>query len=125
MKRSIISTIAATVLLGFAGMLAAADSLAATPAMPEISIPAFDEAAAIEEVDLSPSIGRTVIYQAHEHERSNSALEHPAIITSVHNDTCVNLKVLPDCGAIFDATSAVLDGSDDPRPGTWRWPERV
>lgn len=77
-----------------------------------------------------PSIGRIVIYVCADHEPSfNGSREHPAIITRVWSDTCVNLKVFFDGSAGVDTrTSATLittpGDTRNPNAG-WRWPERV
>jgi len=64
---------------------------------------------------MKPSIGRIVhFYTDDRHE--------PAIITRVWSDTCVNLKVLPDCAAPFDQTSVCLN--DASSSSWWSWPPR-
>jgi len=50
-----------------------------------------------------PSIGRVVLVRLI--KPSNGSYIHPAIINRVWSNECVNLCVLPDCGAPFNATS--------------------
>lgn len=53
----------------------------------------------------SPYLGMTVLFRTQdEGRRYNGSDVHPAIITHVWSG-CVNLKVIPDCGAPYDATS--------------------
>ena len=73
-----------------------------------------------------PSVGRVVhYYTANPSEQSNGAGEgpYPAIITRVWSPDCVNLKVLPDCGPVFDTTSVQTKLSSSSR--YWEWPPRV
>lgn len=63
-------------------------------------------------MEQKPSIGRIVVY----HQQNE---DHPAIITHVWSDDCVNLKVFFDCGPIEDLISCHLS------TGYWSWPERV
>lgn len=52
----------------------------------------------------TPHIGQMVVCvmdQGH----SNNHNDQPAVITKVWSEGCVNIKVFPDCGDIFDATS--------------------
>jgi hypothetical protein len=75
-------------------------------------------------MDQKPSIGRIVLFRTH---ASNGALEHPAIITRVWSDTCVNLSVFPDFGEPQPRTSVNQNESlDGPNQDyAWRWPPRV
>lgn len=53
-------------------------------------------------------IGRIVVFLAAEDHEHNGTREHPAVVTRVWGGgptPIVNLKVLPDCGEPFDATS--------------------
>lgn len=70
---------------------------------------------------MKPSIGRIVWFHGF---HSNGIDEHPAIITRVWTDTCVNLTVFPDCGAPVVQTSVVEDEAGLQQTG-WRWPIRV
>lgn len=64
-----------------------------------------------------PSIGRIVLF-------TEGDIDHAAIITRVHSDTCVNLKVFPDAGEIFARTSVLSDPQKRLNP-RWSWPDRV
>ncbi len=73
-----------------------------------------------------PSVGRTVIYRTqHRAGQHNGTKDHPAIITRVWSDTCVNCKVLPDCGPVYDVTSRIFIHPDDQDAEGWFWPPRV
>ena len=75
------------------------------------------------EVEQKPSLGRIVLFRG---QFSNSANEHPAIITRVWSDTTVNLTVFLDASTAVVKTSVVLD--EDMNSGaqySWRWPPRV
>jgi hypothetical protein len=61
-----------------------------------------------------PSIGRIVHY----HMQRGIM---PAIITAVHNDTCVNLTIFVDAESIEIRTSATLGDELE----QWKWPARV
>jgi len=62
---------------------------------------------------------------------TNGTRMHPAIITKVHTDTCVNLMIQWDAGKpsartfvrLFETETFMLDELRS-RSG-WRWPERV
>lgn len=72
-----------------------------------------------------PSLGRIVLFRSHE---SNGATEHPAIITRVWSDTCVNLTVFPDYSAspVLKSSVGFNDDMEDKTVGNaWRWPPRV
>jgi hypothetical protein len=88
------------------------------------------------ETQQKPSIGRIVHFVQDNPPRYGEGTVHlPAVITAVWSDTCVNLQVFTDGsnseidGTNFQhakwVTSATLDGSDSPHPGTWHWPEKV
>lgn len=86
-----------------------------------------ESSAAVEqkEAPLTPSIGRTVHFIpseacAEKHGPSVAA----AIITCVHNPTCVNLKVFWDDDEIEHITSVPHDDSQAPKAFSWRWPPR-
>lgn len=68
---------------------------------------------------MKPSIGRIVIFIGKE---SNSSFEHPAIITRVWSDDCVNLTVFLDNTAPMVFTSITQNEGAQYR---WKWPERV
>lgn len=70
-------------------------------------------------------VGTVVVFMAGNDHTHNGTREHPAIVTRVWGDGArptVNMKVLPDCGEPFDATSVVhwkngyLNSTDDSRP---------
>ena len=113
----------------FAALLAPAISQAAEGprAVTEISAAAPGPgAAAIEEVNLAPTIGRSVHFTPSE----ACAVKHgtgpaAAIITQVHSETCVNLHVIWDGPETEHVTSVTLDESATPAPFSWRWPPRV
>lgn len=68
---------------------------------------------------MKPSVGRIVHYKStDESAHWNHADTHPAIITRVHSDTCVNLTVFPDANESVTRTSCVLGQQ-------WEWPPRV
>ena len=72
-----------------------------------------------------PSIGRIVHYQAHgSPDGTHKSEPRAAIVTKVHNETCVDLCVINPTGFFFN-TSCLLDDSETPRGGTWRWPPKV
>jgi hypothetical protein len=75
-------------------------------------------------MEQKPSIGRIVLFRSHE---SNAAQEHPALITRVWSDTCVNLTVFPDNGSPILETSVNQNESlEGPNQDlAWRWPPRV
>jgi hypothetical protein len=59
----------------------------------------------------SPQVGEIVLFTANPddsiaHSNYNKD-EIPAIITRVWSDVCVNVKIIPDCGAMQDRTSVV------------------
>lgn len=62
---------------------------------------------------MAPTIGRIVLYKA-----SESAIR-PAIITDVHNDTCVNLQVFQPGHDNWRTSVSQGDGV-----GQWEWPVR-
>lgn len=72
-----------------------------------------------------PSLGRIVHYRAASSKEVWSGADvHAAIVTRVWSDRCVNLKVLPDGGPVFDKTSVEIE--DEPeQAGRWSWPPRV
>ena len=72
-----------------------------------------------------PSLGRIVLFRSHV---SNGNSEHPALITRVWSDTCVNLTVFPDNSEPKLFTSVVLNEDTDAAHAgqqAWRWPPRV
>lgn len=88
---------------------------------------------------MKPAIGRTVIYRmgkadqyiAHGNRLGNGAIEHPAVITRVWSDTCVNVTVFFDNSTPDVRSSQMLlpelpDGVVDVSENSgWRWPDRV
>lgn len=76
-------------------------------------------------MEQKPSPGRIVLFRSHE---SNGAKEHPAIITRVWSDTCVNLTLLPDYSTTLVCKSSVNQNENMEGPNqdnAWRWPPRV
>lgn len=82
---------------------------------------------------MKPTIGRIVHFTQKKPDGYGDGVVHlPAIIVSVHGETCVNLQVFTD-GTNSDEsnmafvkwiTSASLDAGENPQPRTWHWPER-
>jgi hypothetical protein len=78
---------------------------------------------------MKPSIGRIVIFQLPDRSSIDVC---PAIITRVWSDTCVNLRLLPDCD-LTGPVSAMPQGntptsvlfSEGGGGRTWHWPPRV
>lgn len=70
-----------------------------------------------------PCLGEIVLVGTS--ERYNGSNEHPAIVTRVWNENCVNVTVLPDCAPPFMMTSATRATSpDQPAPiSQFRFPE--
>lgn len=52
-------------------------------------------------------VGDIVLFNSY---HSNGVDAHPAIVTRVWGPDCVNLQVLPDCGAPFVKTSVTRAG---------------
>ena len=73
---------------------------------------------------MKPSLGRIVLFRSLD---SNGTKEHPALVTRVWSDTCVNLTVFPDYGDVITKTSInqneSLEGPNQEL--AWRWPPRV
>ncbi len=73
---------------------------------------------------MKPSLGRIVLYRSY---NSNGATEHPALITRVWSDTCVNLIIFLDHNIPIIRESInqneSLDGPN--QENAWRWPPRV
>jgi len=80
-----------------------------------------------------PRIGDTVVYfqPTKDHEgnpvkKSNGHRDHPAIVTAVWSDGCVNLKVFFDCSPVADETSVNLRDTPDDTSNPyryWEWPK--
>lgn len=70
---------------------------------------------------MKPSIGRIVLFTG---EKSNGLNTHPAIITRVWSDVCVNLQVFLDAGVVIVKTSVMQDESGKAEH-SWMWPPRV
>ena len=125
MRHSVL-TVAAAAIVGAMALFAVVETQAASWPATEISVTAFDEVAFIEEVTVSPSIGRIVHFTPSEACAEKHGPDPvPAMITRVHSPSCVNLKVFWDDDEIERVTSVALDESDEPQPYSWRWPERV
>ena len=85
---------------------------------------------------MKPTIGRIVIYREGDrnfgipdHPGRNGSRDHPALITQVWSDTCVNLTVFHGDGFVEHRPSITIapelpDGvADVSGNDTWRWPE--
>ncbi len=73
---------------------------------------------------MTPTIGRIVLYQAHgSPDGTHKSEPRAAIVTKVHNETCVDLCVINPSGFFFNQ-SCCSDESESPRGGSWRWPPR-
>lgn len=73
---------------------------------------------------ISPQMGQTVIFrQADDESEVNGHRDHPAIITCVHTDEMVNVKVFFDNGPTADRTSvlhrAIAKKKDKDDEATW------
>lgn len=76
-----------------------------------------------------PSVGRAVHYVS----RGSGDGKFPpacraADITEVKNDTHVGLMVKNPTGLFFypiEDDGVFYDGNENPKPGTWHWPERT
>lgn len=75
-------------------------------------------------MEQKPSVGRIVLFRSLE---SNGAKEHPAIITRVWSDGCVNLTVFPDYGEpVLKSSVTFAEISETTAESyAWRWPPRV
>ena len=74
---------------------------------------------------MKPSVGRIVHFHTTNKDRQSNGVgvgPYPAIITRVWSDSCVNVKVLPDCAPPFDSTSVCLEESAG--SAWWSWPPR-
>ena len=72
-----------------------------------------------------PTVGRVVHYQAHgSPDGTHPSVARAAIVTEVFSSKCVSLCVLNPGGLLFN-TSCMLDQSEAPKGGTWRWPPRI
>lgn len=57
-------------------------------------------------------VGESCVYHGSgENDLYNNTITHPAIVTRVHSDTMVNLKVFFDCGPVEDRTSVAAQHS--------------
>jgi hypothetical protein len=65
---------------------------------------------------MKPTIGRIVIY-------NDGNRDFAAIITRVHNDTCVNLAGFGDHQTTY-VTSATSCNGESVCAHSWRWPSR-
>ena len=67
---------------------------------------------------MKPTVGRIVHFRTY----SNDEVE-PAIITKVHNDTCVNLRIFSDSQPHNDEFRISVTQGDS--RGQWNWPPRT
>lgn len=65
---------------------------------------------------IKPTIGRVVLFYPAGHDRS--AQPHPALISYVHSDTCINLGGFNQNGEPVRATSVLLVPAGEPLPET-------
>jgi hypothetical protein len=72
-----------------------------------------------------PSVIRCVHYYPASRHPDPALIGPPqaAIITGVHNETCVDLFLMPPACQGEPATS--VEFSETPTPGHWTWPPRV
>ena len=72
----------------------------------------------------APTIGRMVLFHASGEQSPSDCTDHPAVITRVFSETCVNLMTFPDCGSPTVRTSVPL--LEEPgETYRWSWPPRV
>lgn len=76
---------------------------------------------------MKPTIGRIVNYTQPSHELPhNGTRTHPAMITAVFSDICVNLKVFFDLGSVENRSSQQRRDSFTAdvaeKYGYWDWP---
>lgn len=68
-----------------------------------------------------PTVGSTVLFHPPASDKVALSNRHPgpiaAIVTRVWNDTTVNLKIIPDCGAVEDRSSVVFGEKEY----NWSW----
>lgn len=69
---------------------------------------------------MKPTIGRIVHYF-----EPGSDVPQAAIITQVHSDVCVNLRVFHDGERFPRVTSVEQATSDNSENCRWEWPPRV
>jgi hypothetical protein len=69
---------------------------------------------------MTPKLGDIVLYTlARGEPDKNAARQHPAIVTAVHSETCVNLMVFCDNGQAERWTSVERQGTGDDGYGFW------
>lgn len=73
----------------------------------------------------TPHIGDIVIYKPGPSDspflKNNKPAELPAIIVSIHNEKCLNLKVFTDCHNDVWVTSVIFGFGGY----QWHWPENA
>jgi hypothetical protein len=73
---------------------------------------------------MKPRIGRIVIYHFYKNYRAlenSNEVNAPAIITKVHSDTRVNLRVFTDSEALLWKTSVAYGEGEN----QWSWPDKI
>lgn len=110
------------------GILAAAAAVAASAATSPQAATSLEKAPPVEPVvDAPPSPktspapyrGMQVTYRTQDTKRAyNGTKDHIAFITRL-NGGSVNLKVMPDCGDIYDATSQSRISAADEKAQGW------
>ena len=69
---------------------------------------------------MRPFVGQVVIYRQPDEARPhNGTPEHPALVTRVHSDVCVNLTVFYDAGPFTAITSVMRAGTSNPGGESW------
>lgn len=73
-----------------------------------------------------PSLGRIVLFRVWDGRNDQAPLEHPALITRVWSDVCVNLTVFPDNDQPFLRSSVIYNSAEvSHQEYAWRWPPKV
>lgn len=73
---------------------------------------------------MAPTISSTVIFKQGEHEEPiNGTREHPAIVTRVWDNNCVNLMVFFD-GYMPQPRTSIVPASTAGTGPAWDWPPR-
>ncbi len=76
----------------------------------------------VDRPDYLPWVGATVHYVQPENKHFDGPNLHPAIVTRIWSETCVNLTVIPDGGVPYAKSSVELNGHDNGSSCGWCWP---